>query len=351
MARYTLGTMRRILIAAAVAVFAPFPAIAQQAAPDQAAAPEKSLAAQIAGLGTPRSQNERTEAEGRLVEKLNTAPLPEVKANLPRLIELTESPRDEVRVLAVSALLGVALRPQIDVTGHKPGYDTSAVELLVPYLSRLTPRLSDSNGPIRATMAYILQWFAMVRPAPEALVSGLMTALKGPYSIVPAPADPQEAIRLSLAKDFSAGPGILADLLAVGYEHPPDGSSVSLQVRSDVRAAVLEFLHRPDQNDATRIATVQTFKVVNYYPDLNAELMPWLDSPNIDLRLALLSSLPGITLPEPAYEKARALVLQMAADASQPEKVRAYANDLLACWDDDTHHACSVPCGPNCVRP
>ena len=342
--------MRRLLIAVTVVVLARFPGVAQQAVPNSAGTPEKSLADQIQELGSQSSPNDRTDAMGRLIDRLNAAPLSEIKANLPMILDLTESPKEEVRGAAVSALLGVELRPPSDRTKLERGYDTSNIVLLVPYLPRLTPRLSDSNGPVRAIMAYILQWCAMVRPVPETLISGLMAALKGPYSIVPAPADPQKAMRLSLAKDVSAGPGVLGDLLAAGYEPRPDGSSVAPRVRPDVRAAVMEFLRRPDQNDATRIATVQTFKAVNYYPELNAELLPWLDSPNADLRLAMLSSLPGITLPQPAYETARAHVLQMAADASQPEKVRTYAADLLACWDNDIHHACMVPCGPNCVR-
>ncbi len=264
-----------------------------------------------------------------LSEALAKAPLTDLQANLPALIALTESPDELVRPFAVLSLAGLS---------EQPGPDRQRRQLLVPYLSRLAPRLLD---PATEAPAYFFfNSIASLRPPPAELLPILIRALDDPKSIqpLPSPNNPQGQV---------IGPGIAAILLIAGASyradpvtHITEGSSLP-----EAQQAVRRFLHRSDQTATSIAQTIRTIAIAQpQNPELNDDLARFLDSSEPVVRMALLTNLPRITFSPATFAATKTHLVQLASDPSASSEFRIAANTIIACWDNDRHHnTCPTP--------
>ena len=263
-----------------------------------------------------------------LSEALAQAPLQDLQANLPALIALTESPDEFVRPFAVLSLVG------IEQPG--PGLDSQRLRLLVPYLSRLAPRLLDPAT--EASAYFVFNSIASLRPPPAELLPILIRALDDPKSTQPllSPKSPQ-----------SIGPGIAAILLVVGASfhadpvtHITEGSSLP-----EAQQAVRRFLHRSDQTATSIAHTIRTIALAQpQNPELNDDLVRFLDSSEPVVRMALLTNLPRITFSPATFAVTKTHLVQLVSDPSASSEFRTAANTIIACWDNDRHHnTCPTP--------
>ena len=263
-----------------------------------------------------------------LSEALAKTSLNDLQANLPALIALTESPNEFVRSFAVLSLAGLSEQPG-------PGIDSQRRRLLVPYLSRLAPRLLD---PATEAPAYfVFNSIASLRPLPTELLPILTRALDDPKSTQPLPS-PQG----SQDKSY-AGPGIAAILLLAGasfHAHPvthiTEGSSLP-----EAQQAVRGFLHRSDQTAPSIAQTIQMIALAQpQNPELNYDLVRFLDSSDPAVRMTLLTNLPRITFSPAIFSATKTHLGQLASDPSTSSEFRTAAHTILACWNNDRHHAC-----------
>jgi hypothetical protein len=267
----------------------------------------------------------------KLSEALGSAPLKDVEGDLPLLIALTESAVDNTRAFAVLSLIGLSGTTD----SHGPRVDTERLRLLVPYLPRLAPRLLD---PVTVGPAYfVFNLAATLRPPPTEMLPLLTRALENPITTHPlAPARGPEY-------RGSAGPGIVAILLIAGASFHADPVTRITEGSSSPEAqqTILRYLHRPDQTAQSIAETIRVIALAQpQNPELNDDLMRFLDSNDASLRMALLMNLPRITLSPAAFTATKAHLVQLAADPSQSPEFRSAANVILACWDNDRHHNC-----------
>ena len=118
-----------------------------------------------------------------------------------------------------------------------------------------------------------------------------------------------------------------------------------------VQAAVVQFLQRSDQTPESLAESIRAIALAQpQNPEVNEQLVKLLDSPSERIQLAMLSNLPQVTLSPELYQETRQRVMQMEGDPTLTAEVHSYAKQLLACWGNDRHRACAVPCGPNCVQ-
>jgi HEAT repeat protein len=227
--------------------------------------------------------------------------------------------------------------------------DTDAVALLVPYIVQLAPRLNDPAQATRTFCLLVLGGIAVVRPTPRELLDVLLAALRDPHSTTPLGGAPAGKI----GEQSSMGPQILWILLPAGATFSPDPVTHITEGRDseEVNAAVIQFLQRPDQTPESLSESVRAIGLAQpQNPEVNEQLVKLLQSPSERVQLTMLSNLPRLRLSPQLYQSARLRVTQMAGDPAATAQVRSYAKQLLACWANDRHRACMVPCGPNCVQ-
>jgi len=268
-----------------------------------------------------------------LSEALANAPLKDVEAYLPALIELTESTDENLRSFGVLSLMGLS---GIDSPARR--VDTERLRLLVAYLPRLAPRLLD---PATEAPAYfVFNSIASLRPPPPELLPILIRALDDPKSIqpLPSPNNPQGQV---------IGPGIAAILLIAGASyhadpvtHITEGSSLP-----EAQQAVRRFLHRSDQTATSIAQTIRTIALAQpQNPELNDDLVRFLDSSEPVVRMALLTNLSRITFSPATFAATKTHLVQLASDPSASSEFRTAANKIIACWDNDRHHnTCPTP--------
>jgi hypothetical protein len=163
--------------------------------------------------------------------------------------------------------------------------------------------------------------------------------------------DPKSTQPLPLPKDtqnkISAGPGIAAILLIAGASyhadpvtHITEGSSLP-----EAQQAVRRFLHRSDQTATSIAHTIRTIAIAQpQNPELNDDLVRFLDSSEPVVRMALLTNLPRITFSPATFAASKTHLVQLASDPSASSEFRTAANTIIACWDNDRHHnTCPTP--------
>ncbi len=132
--------------------------IAASSALFQAASNSPDLASLIRDLPAKAADGTDPTPVVQPAEKLGAAPLQEVEANLPVLIALTETSDDRTRSFAVFSLMGME-----GMSGNPPNrMDKEKIKLLLPYTSRLAPRLFDPATAAAAIL--ILNPMAGMRP-------------------------------------------------------------------------------------------------------------------------------------------------------------------------------------------
>jgi hypothetical protein len=152
----------------------------------------------------------------------------------------------------------------------------------------------------------------------------LIRALDDPKSTqpLPSPKDPEDKI------------------YADPVTHISEGSSMP-----EAQQAVRRFLHRSDQTATSIAQTIRTIALAQpQNPELNDDLVRFLDSSEPVVRMALLTNLPRITFSPATFAATKTHLVQLASDPSASSEFRTAANTIIACWDNDRHHnTCPTP--------
>lgn len=293
----------------------------------QAPSQSPDLALLIGDLPAAAHRNDMMAAVS-LSEHLMSAPIEQVQADLPALIVHTESTEGPVRSLAVLSLIGLE-----GIRENKPTpIDTERLNLLAPYIPRLAPRLLD---PTTAPTALILfDALSLIRPVPDQLSRILIQTLDAPGSTQPIKRDSGDMI-LSF--------GIVRAVVDVGatYHSDPATHITEGTDSPEVRTAILRFLHRPDQTPQSLAETIRCLAHSQpQNPDVNADLLRFLDSADPTIRMELVHDLPSLTLQQTDFSAAKEKLARIAADPSAPSELSGAANSILPCWNNNRHHPC-----------
>jgi hypothetical protein len=271
----------------------------------------------------------------QLAERFSTAPLAEIEASLPTLITLSESADDHTRFGSIVALFGLGSRQATDPPG---AIDTTGIKLLVPYISRLAPRLSDPATS--GIAAYVFNSLAMLHPVPQEIFPALNQVLNDPASTMPGPS----SIRADASARNPFGPSVVFILLSAGatYHNDPVTHITEGQSSPEAQAAILKFLHRPDQTCSSLANTIHNMAIAQpQNPELNADLLRFLDSPDPTVRMELVHNLTRLTFPAKDFEVAKARLTKMSFDISTSPEFRTEIAKILPCWTNDRHHLCN----------
>ena len=210
----------------------------------------------------------------------------EIAAALPRLVALTDSSDPKTRGDAVALLYELVDRNVEDTRT----IDTYTGELLVPYLPRLAPHLTDPAAPVRRMTFVLFASLGALRPVPPALLQLTLDLLKSPTS-TQAPVDTSR--QSYVTEDPPLGPQLLWILLPAGATFTRDPST-GITVGRDtpkVQAAIIDFIHRNDQTPESRSETIRALVHTQVQdPDVNAELLPWLNAADPQTQLSLLQN-------------------------------------------------------------
>jgi hypothetical protein len=268
---------------------------------------------------------------------VNAASIAEIKQALPTLLAFTESPDPQLRIKALLVVYGIASRKKADPPGNRGEPDLQADELIVPYLPRLAPRLTDPATPARSMALLLFQALVVMHPAPQQLLTIELDVLHDPQSTQQTPDTTQKSVD---RKAPSIGPQILCVLLPIGATYFVDPATGITEGRAspEVRQAIIDFLHRPDQTAESTSESIRALAMAQpQNPDVNAELLPFLDSPDTTVQSAMLGNLPRLTLTPQDFASAKARVTQLANDPAKQAEVRKLANAILPCWTNDRH--------------
>ena len=262
---------------------------------------------------------------------LRTTSLSEIKANLPKLVDLTDSPNPKIRTQVMFLLYALASRTVDD----QRRMDTTVAALFVPYLPRFAPHLSDSYEPMRNVTFLVFAAVGSIRPAPSELLDLTLDLLKHPGATE----------QLTNPTDKSLGersPYLGAKLLWIVL---PAGAMFDLDPKTgiteghdspDVQTAIIGFIHRPDQTSESRAETLRALALSQVQDTaVHAALLPWLTRSDPDTQLAVLKQLSRFTLGPEDNTQARAVVGNLADDPQTPAKLRSAAAKLLLCWHND----------------
>ncbi len=271
---------------------------------------------------------------------INAASIAEIKQELPAIVGLTESPNPQLRGNALLILYGIAER-------QKPGLPENRRErdLLVPYISRLTPRLKDPSTSNQGLSLILFQALAAVRPAPPELLKVALTVLQDPQSTQTTPDTTRKS---PTRKAPSIGPQMLWVLLSADATFYRDPATNITEGRDSpqVQQAILTFLRRSDQTAESLSETVRALALAQVQnPAVNAELLRLLDSTDPVVQRAILSHIATLTLTPDDFASARVRVTQLAANPATPIEIRKLAKTLLTCWSNDRHHDVCPPPG------
>jgi hypothetical protein len=244
-------------------------------------------------------------------------------------VSLTESSDPKLRATALLVLYAI-------VCGSKDAVTTD--EAIVPYLPRLEPRLMDSSTPCRRMSLVFFQAFTAIRPVPPEVIKAALTVLKDPQSTH---AMLDTTLHPWPESATSPGPQMLWILLPAAATFYLDPATHITEGRDspEVQSAIIEFLHRSDQTTESLSESVRALAVSQVQnPDVNAALLPLLNSADVELQKALLGQIARLTLSSEDFASARTRVSSIKTDPNTPEDLQKLASSLLPCWSNDRHH-------------
>lgn len=309
----------------------------------QSVAQARSLSSVVQELGSNPAQ-QAPQWMARLDTTINAASLSEVKQALPTLVTFTESPDPQLRGKALLVVYGIASRT---LPGDRRSVDVAPNQLIAPYIPRLEPRLTDSAAPARNVAGLLFYSLAAsLRPTPPELLTALLKVLD----------DPQSTQQLSdttnpahIGKAPSMGPAMLWALLkteATYYRDPTTGITEGRN-SVEVQKAIIAFLRRPDQTTESISESIRAMALAQAQnPDVNAELLRFLDSPDAAVQSAMLTNLPRLTLAPQDFASAKAQVARLANDPAKQADVQKLASAILPCWNNDRHKGPCPALGP-----
>lgn len=282
-----------------------------------------------------------------LDKALDRASIAELQTSLPTLVALTENPSVPVRATALESLATIALEdPDNPPSDHHTTQD--GANLLVPFIPRLTPCLNDPDPTARgACLALMGCLVSDSRPTPPLLIDVLLKALEDPGSTKPAFSDTDT--RSLTGSDMIMGPEIVDALLGLYLTTEFDPISHKLVDRADpvdrsgpvVLAAIIRFLHRPDQTSPSLVLTIDDISSAGLtVPALNTELISLLDYPDDSVRMVLVDDLHRFSFPASAVPAINSRLTRLASDPSASPKLRAEVARVIPCWNTDQTHMC-----------
>jgi hypothetical protein len=269
---------------------------------------------------------------------VQSATIAEIRQVLPALVSLTESPNAQLRGNALLALYAIAARNKAGLAENRGEPDLMADEAMIPYLSRLEPRLMDSATQSRALSLLLFQALAAIRPTPPELIKVALTVLKSPQSTQPMPDTTHKG-----PTGITSSPGslILWVLLPAAADFYRDPATNITEGRDspEVQEAIIQFLHRSDQTTESLSESIRALALAQpQNPAVNAELLPLLNSSDVSVQKALLRNIARLTLSSEDFATARARVTSIATNPNTPMDLRQIASSLLPCWSNDRHH-------------
>jgi hypothetical protein len=271
---------------------------------------------------------------GELDGIVQSATIAEIRQVLPALVSLTESPNAQLRGNALLVLYAIATRNKAGLAENRRELDLMADEAMIPYLSRLEPRLMDSATQSRALLLF--QALAFIRPTPPELIKAALTVLQSSQSTQAIPDTTDKA-----ATGASPGPQILWVLLPAAADFYRDPATNITEGRDspEVQEAIIQFLHRSDQTTESLSESIRALALAQpQNPAVNAELLPLLDSSDVIVQRVLLRNIARLTLSSGDFTTARARVTSISTDPNTPIDLRKIASSLLPCWSNDRHH-------------
>jgi hypothetical protein len=269
---------------------------------------------------------------------VQSATIAEIRQVLPALVRLTESPNAQLRGNALLALYAIAGRNKAGLAENHRERDLMAGEAMIPYLSRLEPRLMDPATPSRALSLMLFQALAAIRPTPPELIKAALTVLKSSQSTQPMPDTTHNA---PTGTTSSPGPQMLWVLLpaAAHFYRDPATNITEGRDSPEVQEAIIQFLHRSDQTTESLSESIRALALAQpQNPAVNAELLPLLNSSDVSVQNALLRNIARLTLSSEDFATARARVTSITTDPNTPMDLRQIASSLLPCWSNDRHH-------------
>jgi hypothetical protein len=269
---------------------------------------------------------------------VQSATIAEIRQVLPALVSLSESPIAPLRANALLALYAIAGRNKAGSPENHRERDLMAGEAMIPYLSRLEPRLMDSATPSRALSLMLFEELAALRPTPPELIKAALKVLKSSQSTQPMPDTTQKS---PTGMTSSPGPQMLWVLLPAAADFYVDPATHITEGRDspEVQEAIIEFLNRSDQTTESLSESIRALAVAQpQNPAVNAELLPLLNSPDVSVQKALLQNIARLTLTSKDFASARTRVTSIETDPNTPIDLRQIASALLPCWSNDRHH-------------
>jgi hypothetical protein len=269
---------------------------------------------------------------------VQSATIAEIRQVLPALVSLSESPIAPLRTNALLALYAIAGRNKAGLPENHREQDLMAGETMIPYLSRLEPRLMDSATPSRALSLMLFEELAALRPTPPELIKAALTVLKSSQSTQPMPDTTQKS---PTGMTSSPGPQMLWVLLPAAADFYVDPATNITEGRdsAEVQEAIIQFLHRSDQTRESLSESIRALAVAQpQNPAVNAELLPLLNSQDVSVQEALLQNIARLTLTSKDFASARTRVASIETNPKTPMDLRQIASALLQCWSNDRHH-------------
>jgi HEAT repeat protein len=239
-----------------------------------------------------------------LAEALGKAPITEIKEALPGIMQAVDDKNPAIRSLALSSLVAIENRSNPDQTLRG-----DALPLLEPEVPRIAAHLTDEDAYIRGAAATVLGGFGP--KAPDSVFAPLVAYLKR-----------EDAIN-------SIGSSIVFQLVRLGPQ------------RGLVEEAIITFINRPDQNPECFISSIEAIAHAQTQNEIiDAAIVHHLGSTNSSVRAAVIRALPELVLPADAFPATQTHLRQIAANEQEDPAVRAEANEILPCWNNDRRKPC-----------
>ena len=231
----------------------------------------------------------------------------EVRAALPALTKVLESPDGPLRTLGLGLLWSLGTQPDPPAADASPGparpqilrAETAAA--LAPEVPQIAARLTDEVGANQTFAAEVLGSFA--GNAPPTVFPPLYAYLK---------------------RDDGAsrvGIEVVKALLLLAPLSP------------ETETAIGKFMHRSDQTEDRRAELVETVAASpNQSQSLNKSIVAFLGAADPNLRARVILSLPQMDLAPDVYAETHTRVEQLVDNAGENLQVVTAAKAVAPCW-------------------
>jgi hypothetical protein len=235
-----------------------------------------------------------------LAEALGKAPLSEIKEILPLIMQAVDDKNPAIRTIALNSIVAIQSRSNPDRTLRG-----DALPLLEPEIPRIAAHLNDDDTHIRSTTANVLGGFGP-KP-PDTIFPPLIAYLKREDAVT------------------SVGSSIVFQLVRLDPQRPP------------VAAAITVFLDRPDQTPECLTSSIDAIAHAPVQNEtIDSVIVHNIDPPRPSVvRIATIHDLPELQLPNEVFTAIQAHLRQIAANEKEDPAVRAAANSILPCWNND----------------